>query len=318
MTVMITGGCGFIGSHLVDMLAEKGYDMEIIGLKCDLQNIKQHANRVKFRRVDIQDRKAVLGAISKDTEAILHLAALINVDESIDTPEPFWNVNVLGTFNMIEAARQKNIKKLVFMGTCEVYGNVPMGKADENHTTNPLSPYAASEFAAERYLQSYATTYGDKLNVVMLRGFNQYGPRQNSGARGAVIARFINSALDGKKMKINGTGEQTRDYVYVKDTVKGIVAALEKSVKSGEIINLASGEDVSIKSIAEKIARIAGKPASEAIEFGPGRPGELMRSIGSSEKAKKLLGWAPMVSIDDGLQKTYDWYRENRGGYFTR
>ncbi|MBI4019213.1 MAG: GDP-mannose 4,6-dehydratase [Candidatus Aenigmarchaeota archaeon] len=318
MTVMVTGGCGFIGSHVIDMLISKGYNVEVIGLKCDLQNLQGDASKVKFHRTDIQDRKAVMSAIGKDTEAILHLAALINVDESIDTPEPFWNVNVLGTFNMLEAARQRNIPKLVFMGTCEVYGNIPKGRADENHPTNPLSPYAASKFAAERYLLSYATTYGDQPNIAMIRGFNQYGPRQNSGARGAVIAKFMNWMLDGKKLQINGDGAQTRDYVYVKDTVRAVVAAMEKKVPSGEIFNAASERDISIREIAEKICEITGRDFDKSVQFNLGRPGELMRSIGSSDKARKMLGWSPSVSIDEGLRMTYDWYKQNRGKYATR
>lgn len=164
----------------------------------------------------------------------------------------------MGTVNIIEAARKRNIPKFLYLSTAEVYGNIPHGKADGSHPTNPRSPYAASKFAAERYLLAYSFAYNDP-KIVIIRGFNQYGPKQNAGKYGAVIAKFITKLLAGQKIQVHGSGNQSRDYVYVRDTVRGIADAFEKNLPSGEVINLATGVDTSIRGIAVAICRLAGK-----------------------------------------------------------
>ena len=179
----------------------------------------------------------------------------------------------------------------------------------EEQPLNPRSPYAVSKFAAERYVLAYAHTYPE-MGIRMVRGFNQYGPRQSAEKFGAVIPKFITQALKGERMKVFGGGEQTRDYVFAKDTARGISDAFENTtLANGEIINLATGLDYSIMQIAVRIAELTGKAPKEAIEHVDGRPGELMRSIGDSSKAKALLGWVPTVKFDEGLKITYDWFR---------
>jgi UDP-glucose 4-epimerase len=302
MTVLVTGGSGFIGSHLVDKLLEKNYDVEIIGT-----NLTGN-EKAKIHAVDITDKEAVVNNISDNVDSIVHLAGLTSVTDSVASPEPFWNVNVTGTSNILEAARKSKVKKLVFMSTCEVYGNISEGKADEMQPVNPLSPYAASKFSAEKLLIS-AREYRDTPSVTILRGFNQYGPGQDAGSKGAVVAKFINNALQGKNLQVSGDGSQTRDYVFVKDTVEAIIVSLEKETVSGEIINIANGSDVSIRNLAEKISEIVGN--NTKIETGPSRQGDIMRSCGSSEKAKKLLGWEAATSLEEGLKQTIDWYKNN-------
>ncbi len=306
MNVLVTGGCGFIGSHVVEELLARGYSVSIVGLKCHMENLADIKDKVKFIRADINDARKMLSVV-KDMDGVLHLAALVNVDQSLREPEAFVRTNVMGTFNIMEAVRLNKVSKLLYMSTCEVYGNIPKGKADENHPTNPRSPYAASKFAAERYLLSYAYSFPES-NVVVVRGFNQYGQRQNAGANGAVIPKFIVSLLQGRKISIFGDGEQTRDYVFVKDTARGIVSAFEKNIPSGEVINLATGVETSIADIANEIADLAGR-SREWIEFVPGRPGELIRSCGDAAKAKKLLGWKPTVDFDKGLRIVFDFYK---------
>ncbi|MFC2017365.1 dTDP-glucose 4,6-dehydratase [Chloroflexota bacterium] len=307
MSIVVTGGFGFIGSHLVEELVQRGHEVKVIGLPCHLENLEAVQERSKLIRLDIRDRDAVNKAIDLEVEGVLHLAALINVDQSIESPEQFFETNVAATLDIMEVMRKKSIPKLLYMSTCEVYGNIPQGKADENYPTNPRSPYAASKFAADRYLLAYAYTY-DKPRITVIRGFNQYGPRQNAGQGGAVIPRFITKLLDGQKIQLYGDGHQTRDYLYVKDTVRGIADAFEKNLPTGEVINLGTGVDTSIRDIAIALCKLTGKEPERYIEFVRERPGELMRSCGDYSKAKRLLAWEPVVSFEQGLSLTFDWY----------
>lgn len=310
MSILVIGGCGFIGSHVVDKLLEKGYEVKVMGLSCHLENLKHVEDKIEFVKSDIKNIEDVKNVIYSDTEGIMHFAALINVDQSLQAPYSFLRTNVIGTFNVLEAARLKEIPKIFYMSTCEVYGNIDKGKADENHPTNPRSPYAASKFAAERYLLSYSYSYRIPA-IKIVRGFNIFGPRQSYGQWGAVIPKFITTILDDKKIRIFGDGSQTRDYVFVKDIAEGTVAIYEKDLPSGEIINLATGNEISIRQIAEKICKLAGKDFEENVEFVEGRPGELVRSCGDYSKAKKILNWEPKFSFDKGLAETFEWYKRN-------
>ena len=304
---MVIGGCGFIGSHMVEELLQRGNEVTVVGCHCQLENLEDVKGMFKYTRGDITDKDFVDSLIDADVEGILHLAALINVDQSIESPELFLDTNVVATVNIMEAARRRGIHKLLYMSTCEVYGNIPSGKADESHPTDPRSPYAASKFAAERYLLAYSYTY-DKPKMIIIRGFNQYGPRQNAGRGGAVIPRSIIRLLNGQKIRVHGDGNQTRDYVYVKDTVKGIADAFQTNLPNGEVINLATGVETSIRDIAIATCKLAGKDPQEYIEFVKDRPGQLMRSCGDYSKAKRLLDWQPMVPFNKGLSLTFDWY----------
>jgi len=310
MNILVIGGCGFIGSHLVEELIERGNEVSVVGCQCRLENLESVKGRFKSIRGDIRDEDVIDRAIDADVEGILHLAALINVDQSIQSPELFLDTNVVATVNIMEVARRRKIPKLLYMSTCEVYGNIPQGKADEGHPTNPRSPYAASKFAAERYLLAYSHTY-DKPNIVIIRGFNQYGPRQGAGQHGAVIPKFITKLLSGQKIQVHGDGSQTRDYVYVKDTIRGIADAFAESMPNGEVINLATGVETSIGDIAVATCKLAEKKPEEYMEFIEDRPGQLIRSCGDYGKAKRLLGWEPTIPFDQGLSLTFDWYLRN-------
>lgn len=310
MSILVIGGCGFIGSHLVEELLQRGNKVTVVGFRCQLENLEPIKGRFKSIRGDIRDKDFIDSIIDADVEGILHLAALINVDQSIQSPDVFFDTNVMATVNIMEAARKRNIPKLLYMSTCEVYGNVPRGKADESQPTNPRSPYAASKFAAERYLLAYSYTY-DRPKITIIRGFNQYGPRQSAGQGGAVIPKFITKLLAGQKIQVHGDGNQTRDYVYVKGTVRGIADAFEKSLPNGEVINLATGVETSIRDIAMAICKLAGKEPQKQIEFVKDRPGQLVRSCGDYSKAKKLLGWEPTIPFAQGLSLSFDWYARN-------
>ncbi|MBI4338194.1 MAG: GDP-mannose 4,6-dehydratase [Chloroflexi bacterium] len=308
--VLVTGGCGFVGSHLVDALLARGYEVASLSRPgCDLSNASHVSGKVPHLSAHIEDMDRLRAAVTGRWDAFFHLAALINVDQSLSEPLRFLDVNVKGTANMLELARQLGVPRFVHMSTCEVYGNIPQGKAPEDHPLNPRSPYAVSKFSAERYVLAYAYSFPTP-HITLIRGFNQYGPRQSAGRFGAVIPKFIRSLLEGKTITVFGTGDQTRDYVFAEDTVQGILRAFEADLPSGEVLNLATGEDHSIRQIAEALCRLAAKDPRQAVEYIEGRRGELIRSCGDASKAQRLLGWVPTVSFSEGLARTFRWYRE--------
>ncbi len=308
MRILVTGGCGFIGSHVVEELIGRGHEVEVLSRpNCNLSNIKEHKD-MKHHNADVSSREKVFAEIEKGLDGVIHMSALVNVDQSRSEPLRFLDVNVGGTVNVMEAVRLKGIPRFLHMSTCEAYGNIPEGKAAETHALNPLSPYAVSKFAAERYVLAYAATYPE-MGIRIIRGFNQYGPRQSAEKWGAVIPKFMTSIIKGEKLRVFGGGKQTRDYVFVKDTARGIADAFERDLPNGEIVNLATGRDESILEVAETVCRLSGKDPNEFIEHVQGRPGELMRSIGDSGKAKRLLQWEPKVGFEEGMKITYEWYK---------
>lgn len=311
MKVLVTGGCGFVGSHLSEELLARGEEVTVIGLTCGLENIKTFQNDVSFSKVDVRNYDHVKRVIQPDIDAIFHLASLVNVDDSRRLPMRFLETNVNGTVNLLESARKAGTDQFIYMSTCEVYGNVPEGKADETHPTDPRSPYAASKFAAERYALSYAHTYGTAPSIKVVRGFNQYGPRQSAEPSGGVIAKFSRALVEEEPLRIYGNGEQTRDYVFVKDTVDALTRVLSTDIPSGEVINIATAEDQSILHIAQSLCKLDGVDPDTKIRFLAGRPGELLRSRGDWAKAHDVLGWQPSTPFQEGLKETLAWYRQN-------
>jgi len=306
MRALVTGGAGFIGSHVVERLLALGHEVVIVLDKAVPDKSLHLGDRVKFVHGDIRNFGDCQAAV-KGIDAIIHLAALIHVDLSIQAPLEFYETNVRGTMNLLEAVRHEpQVKKFVYMSTAEVYGNLPHGLFKETDLCNPRSPYAASKYAAERYCLSYYHTYGAP-EVTIVRGFNTYGPRQRYGAKGAVIATFIMNTLSGNPPVIYGTGEQRRDYVYVKDMAKGIIEAALMPRLGKEIINLASGMTLSINEIAEAVLTVTeSELKSRRIDA---RPGEVMRSCGDAIKARYLLDWRPETSFIDGLRETVEYFR---------
>jgi len=310
MKVLITGGSGFIGSHLVEKMISEGFDVRILDQQKKLDNIKNLLPnpRIEFVEGDIRNYDACKKAVN-GCDFVSHLAALISVDHSIQEPRPFWDVNVGGTFNLIDASLNAKIKRFQYMSSCEMLGHIEYpNKATENWPTYiPRSPYAASKLAAETYCNSYHITYD--FPVVITRAFNVFGPKQNPGSRGAVIAKFITTILQNQVPTIYGDGEQSRDWTFVKDIVDGIFKAINSDRTEGETIHLCSGIDRKVKDIAEKVIEICGKNGKIKPVFIKERSGELRRSCGDYTKAKKLINWEPKVKFEDGLKLTLEYFK---------
>lgn len=307
MRVLVTGGAGFIGSHLVDRLLDLGNEVVVVFDRNKPSKLAHREHEVSWVHGDIRDYRQCVKAV-KDVEIVIHLAALINVDESIHEPLDFYETNVRGTMNLLEAVRnESSVQKFIYQSTAECYGTKLKGKIKETDLCDARSPYASSKYAAERYCLSYAYTYG-KPEITVIRGFNTYGPRQTYGVKGALIAIFITNILHGKPPTINGDGSQMRDYIYVEDMAEGLVNAIQKRGLNGEIINLASGEAISVNKIAEAILELTNsslKPIHRETRLG-----EVARSCGDPSKALKLLGWEAKTPFDEGLRETIKYYRK--------
>lgn len=310
MKILVTGGGGFVGSHLTDRLVREGFKVRVLDLNRNPESIRGLADskHVEYVKGDIRDaptcRKAVAGC-----DIVSHLAAQISIDKSIIEPELFFETNVGGTFRILEAARDAHIKKFHYMSTCEVLGLIeaPL-RANENwpHPI-PRSPYAASKLAAEAYCRSYSITYG--FPVTITRAFNTFGPRQNPGSAGALIAKVTTKVLNGQSPEIFGDGKQIRDWTYVEDIVDGVYRCITTEGTEGELFHLASGVDRQVGEAIQDIIRLCGQEGTISPTMTSARPGELRRSVGDASKAKRVLNWQPKTDFETGLQKTIDFFK---------
>ncbi|TRO47900.1 NAD-dependent epimerase/dehydratase family protein [Candidatus Bathyarchaeota archaeon] len=310
--ILITGGAGFIGSHLAEDLVKSGYSVKIIDdfSTGNVNNILGLFNYKNFKMIrgSITDKELLTKAVS-NVDAIFHLAAQIHVDRSIIEPSYTFKVNTLGTLNILDAALENDVEPVVYASTSEVYGSAKYVPMDEDHPLNPASPYAASKAAADRLCFSYYNTY--KLPVVIVRCFNTYGPRQKDSGYAAAIPKFIKRALAGLPAVIYGDGKQTRDYMYVRDTVSAYKLIL-KSYENvlGKAINFGTGKEISILELAKTISQLAGNK-STPIHAAP-RAGEVTRLCADMKLAEKTLGFTPEYSIKKGLEEFINWYRAGR------
>jgi UDP-glucose 4-epimerase len=294
---VVTGGAGFIGSHVVDALLARGDEVYVVD---DLSHGKR-ANvpvEAELYEVDIRgEMEGVFGAARP--EMCFHLAAQADVRVSVERPDFDADVNVLGTLHVLEAARRYKTK-VVFSSTGgAIYGECD-GPADEDHPRNPLSPYGVSKLAGEEYLSAYNRLYGGEH--VALRYGNVYGPRQDPHGEAGVVAIFLNRLREGGTPQIFGDGTQTRDYVYVGDVVAATLAA---AAHGGGVLNVGTGIETSVLDLYERIQQASG--IERAPEFAAARPGELQRSVLDASRARRELGWFPEHQLDDGLAATWAW-----------
>ena len=308
MKILVTGGLGFIGSNFVRYLVDRGEDdvviFDALTYAGRLDNIRGIEDKVEVLIKDIRDFHAISSA-AKDADMVYHFAAESHVDRSIADPRPFMETDFIGAYNVLEAVRQEEVDKLIYISTSEVYGTALREPMDEDHPINPQSPYAAPKAGADRMCYAYYCTYG--LPVIILRPFNNYGPRQFPEK---LIPHFITRAYYDKPLPVYGDGLYSRDWLYVKDNCEAIYKAQESNAY-GEAINLGTGEDTNVITIARLILRYMNKP-EELIIHVEDRPGHVRRHISSTEKAEKLLGWRARTKFTEGLRKTVDWYLANK------
>lgn len=315
MKLIVTGGAGFIGSAFVRMLAGgPAGSFQVINLDKltyagNLENLASVANASGYRFVkgDIAD-KAVVNALVGDEkpDAIVHFAAESHVDRSILAPQPVFDTNLAGSFTLLEAARAHNVPRFVHVSTDEVYGSLEEPhEADESYPLKPSSPYSAAKAGSDLLALAYHTTY--KMNVSVTRASNNYGPFQFPEK---LIPLMISNALEDKPLPIYGDGMQVRDWLYVDDHCRAILAVLQKG-RAGEVYNIGGNRSLPNLTVVRKILEIAGKPESLMTRVQD-RPGHDRRYALSSEKLTRETGWAPQVNFEEGIVATVNWYRENR------
>ena len=303
MKVLVTGGAGFIGRWVVKKLLEEGHTVKVLDdlSNGNLDNLSEFSDNPELtvKTGDIKNEKTVSALFRKKLDLVIHLAADIIVQDSIDNPRKVFENDVIGTFNILEASRKAQAK-FVFMSTCMVYDTVSStGAISELHPTKAASPYAGAKLAGENLSQSYYHAYG--LPVTILRPFNTYGPYQKSTGEGGVVSIFIHRELNGESLNIYGDGEQTRDFMYVEDCAEFVVRAAMSDRCSGEIINAGFGKDVTINELAYLICK--DKSRIKHIEHLHPQS-EIPKLVCDRKKAKKILGWEPQFSLEEGIERT--------------
>ena len=309
MKILVTGGAGFIGSHLCEKLVEEGNTVICLDnfMNGNLSNVRALVANRKFKLTygDVRDFD-LLEKIMRDVNVVIHLAAQIHVDRSIVEPKLTYDVNVFGTLNILELARRYDVEKTIHTSTSEVYGTAQYCPMDEKHPLNAPHPYGASKIAADRLCYAYTQTYG--MNVAILRPFNTFGPRQKDTGYGGAISIFVKRVLDNQPPIIYGDGKQTRDYTYIKDLINAFISVLNSKQDVREPINLGTGQEIPIIELANKIIELCGKKGILRPIHVSARPGEVQRLCADISKAKELLGWKPTYKLEDGLKEFINWY----------
>jgi nucleoside-diphosphate-sugar epimerase len=312
--VLVTGGAGFIGSHLADRLLNEGFEVTVIDNLStgSLENIAHHQSVAGFHFLNGDIRQ--LGFVRKalrDIDAVFHEAALVSVPLSFSDPILANEINLSGTVNLLTACRDVGIKDFIFASSAAVYGYKETAEKKEEDIPDPASPYGIAKLAAEKYVQLFQEVYG--LKTVCLRYFNVFGPRQrvdlNSGY-GSVISIFIKRILQGQPPIIYGDGKQTRDFVYVEDVAEANMLALKSKNAAGEIFNIGTGKNTSINEIAVKLLGAMNRKALKSIYSEP-RTADPKHGFANIDKARKVLGYVPKFTIEEGLRRLVSWYAGN-------
>jgi UDP-glucose 4-epimerase len=305
--ILVTGGAGFIGSHLTEKLLEAGNEVIVLddfsgGTK---ENLEIASKFPKFKLVEGDVRRTrTVEALVKKVDWVYHLAVKILV-MSLKHPRIVHEVTDTGTFNVCMAAKKTKIKRLVHISSSEVYGTAQYTPIDEKHPLNPGTPYAASKAAGEMYVSSFANVWG--IPAVIVRPFNSYGRRARMAAYSSVIPSFVDRCLAGKPPIIYGDGNQTRDFTYVSDTVDGIISAGNCDDLLGDVVNIARGEEESVNKIADIILNLTGMKDKIKPVFNTERPGDTRRQLADISKARKMFHFKPKVSIEEGIEKYIKW-----------
>jgi UDP-N-acetylglucosamine/UDP-N-acetyl-alpha-D-glucosaminouronate 4-epimerase len=308
---LVTGGAGFIGSHIARALVEQGARVRIIdnlstGYEANLHEI---GGDIDFINASINDTDSLALAL-QDVELVFHEAAIPSVPKSVKQPRETHDASVNGTFSLLLAARDAKVRRLVYAASSSVYGDQRESPKHESMRPDPLSPYAVAKLVGEYYCQVFTRTYG--LETVCLRYFNVFGPRQDPGSPySGVISRFILALESGERPVIYGDGEQTRDFTYVSNAVEANLRAAEASGASGKVFNIANGASVSINEVLDVLKRLTGRTNVSAEYFEP-RVGDVRDSLADLSAARSVLGYRPRVGLEEGLRLTLDWWKTSR------
>lgn len=305
MNVLITGGAGFVGSHIADACLEQDYKTMIVDnfYASDQQNLPENA---PFVQADITSESFTSVVADFQPDVIFHLAAQSSVPASIRNPQEDADINIRGTLNVLEAARKTGVKKVVYASTAAVYGNPVSLPIDEDHPTEPLSFYGISKFVPELYMKAYRELYG--LSFTVLRYANIYGPRQIPHGEGGVVTIFVDRALRGEPLLVHGDGRQNRDFVYISDIVKANMQAITHG--DGTILNIGTGRSTSINNLAHLIKDSVDQPLE--VHHTDAREGDILESYFDPSAAKEKLQWTPSVDLKEGLKQTIAYYKKHR------
>ncbi len=307
---LVTGGAGFIGSHLTEELVRRGHTVRVAdSLITGKRRNLDHIPGVEFIEGDLADMAIAERAVS-GMDYVLHQAAIPSVPRSVKDPITSNRANIDASINVLVAARDGGVKRLVYAGSSSAYGNTPTLPKQEDMPTAPLSPYALQKLVAEQYAQMFTRLYG--FETVTTRYFNVFGPRQDPGSPySGVISLFATALLEGRQPIIYGDGGQTRDFTYVANVVDGVLRACEAPGAAGQVINVATGGRISLNELARVMNRIVGTDLQPI--YKDERAGDVRDSQADITKAKALLGYAPMVALEEGLQRTLAWCRDESG-----
>ena len=301
--ILVTGGAGFIGSHIVDRLIEEGFKVRVLDNLStgDKKNLAPHKHKKSFQFIegDTRNFELVKKAV-KGVDAVIHEAALVSVTLSVEDPLLSNEINVTGTLNLLKASVDAHVKRFVLASSCAVYGDTETLPNHEKLAPKPLAPYAVDKLAIEHYAKVFCDVYG--LETVSLRYFNVYGPRQKYSPYSGVISILINHLLENKPPTIYGDGEQTRDFVNIKDVVEANMLALSKREAVGEVFNVGTGEPITVAKLTETVQKIMGKTNLKPVHAEP-RRGDIRHSYGDITKARKNLEYEPQVKLETGLNE---------------
>ena len=305
MRVLVTGGAGFIASHVAEAYLAGGHEVAVVD---DLSTgFRENLNpRIRFWRVDIRGAELPRVVADFHPEVINHHAAQMSVSASARDPRHDADINILGTLNLLEAAVRNGVRRIIFASSGgAVYGDLVALPTDESASPQPVSPYGVAKLAVERYLHAYQVMHG--LRAVALRYSNVYGPRQSPHGEAGVVAIFSRGILEKRELLVNGDGEQTRDYVYVGDVVRANMLASEMALSQEFlIVNIGTGVETSVNGILQLFRELAGR--NIASRHGPARPGEQRRSVLNTNFAKRVLGWEATMDLKTGLAQTFEWF----------
>ncbi|HEY2971974.1 MAG TPA: SDR family oxidoreductase [Pyrinomonadaceae bacterium] len=308
---LVTGGAGFIGSHIASALASAGARLRVIddlstGYRENLEAIK---GEVDFVHASLADEKSLRKAL-EGVELVFHEAAIPSVPRSIENPRQTHIASVESTFSLLLASRDRKVRRLVYAASSSAYGDQPMLPKVETMLPEPLSPYAVAKLVGEHYCQVFTRVYG--LETISLRYFNVFGPRQDPSSQySGVISRFISALLGGERPVVYGDGEQSRDFTYIDNVVDANLKAAESARGIGEVINVANGARITLNQLLEELKVLTGKPDVVA-DYREPRAGDVKHSLADISRARSLLGFEPRVDLRAGLQLTIDWWRKSR------